>query len=1079
MRGRLGIVLLCLGLASSAAASANGPIQLAPAGDAVWVTNPDSDTITRIDAATNTYTVEYRVGKRPRSIAVTAAGVYVTNQEDDTVTHLDAGGNAVPGSPLALPFGCRPYGIVANAAGSELYVSCQGTSMLVVLASDLTVRRTIPLAWPEARGLAVGPDGKVYVSHFITKEPNDDGHVSEVDPAAGSVSRVFSIAPDFATCETTASGQGIANLLDAMAIAPAGAPAGVSGQLWIGGTLHNVERKGLFERSRFFANQSGIALFPKLDFQSNPAGEGPNGHRNIYKPAFHDIARGVIWRIDLASGDSRGRLDVDSGGGIVGLAFSPDGTTAYAVDEMANGYYVFSTGRGANGNPSSLFGRVAQKGQGGVAPGTGCGYQADETDPEDPYLLAPQARLVASGGMLPLDATALTPIATGLEYAVGLGTMVDQPDGIGTTPTGLALGPGGTTAYVAAYLARKVTVVAATSAGFRCQANPATPCATRGDCGGGECMPLVDASIGTTHFDTLLPQLLDGKILFATSAREAAGAKSPIPAWDGLATDGSMVQGQVVGTARDGGSLACNSCHPDFGGQDGRTWDFSQFGSSLRNTMDLRGRASFAPGVCSYDSSVPCTTDAQCRALGGVGAQCRARPEFPPPPNISTDPAIRINYFNPMGSTHWNADRDEVEDFEFTLRELLGANDCDGNEHSPELCVGALILRRYVSNPDDVRVDLSPEPNRHRSPRLDDLADFVYSLTEFPRNPNLGPDGATPSAAAERGRKLFNDPVVNCSFCHDSAPPSPQQFSDKKPAVDYDPTQTPRADLNNPFLVHDIGSANVFDTTNPLRIASDEDGLLGYTLFQNEQNMIPGNRDTLTAYITSVLTDAWNTAPYLHDGTAATLLDVVRPCAPQFGECKIAGKGRNFNDQHGRTAFLSARQLNDLAAFEEAAHGPIGQAVAVHGTALTLKKLRVKFGKHAGRDSLALVATASLTPDTTFDPATGDVALTFGVPGGSRMVLGPPWEFAAGELGGKNGRQRFKDGRGTKKAGLRNLSIVVRGGHLTLKAAARTDLSALKVAGADWTIALEVGMDVAGVTRPLKANRKGTVLKAP
>ena len=41
-----------------------------------------------------------------------------------------------------------------------------------------------------------------------------------------------------------------------------------------------------------------------------------------------------------------------------------------------------------------------------------------------------------------------------------------------------------------------------------------------------------------------------------------------------------------------------------------------------------------------------------------------------------------------------NGDRDEVEDFEFTLRELLGASDCDGNEHSPETCVGALIDRR-------------------------------------------------------------------------------------------------------------------------------------------------------------------------------------------------------------------------------------------------------------------------------------------------------------------------------------------------------------------------------------------------
>jgi len=147
-----------------------------------------------------------------------------------------------------------------------------------------------------------------------------------------------------------------------------------------------------------------------------------------------------------------------------------------------------------------------------------------------------------------------------------------------------------------------------------------------------------------------------------------------------------------VSTARDGGSLACQSCHPDFGGQDGRTWDFSQFGSSLRNTMDLRGRAAFAPGTCSYDPSVSCTTDAFCRVGGGASATCMADPNFVPPNIISSsvDPVLHANYFNPMGSIHWNGDRDEVEDFEFTFRELLGASDCDGNEHSPETCVGAL-----------------------------------------------------------------------------------------------------------------------------------------------------------------------------------------------------------------------------------------------------------------------------------------------------------------------------------------------------------------------------------------------------
>jgi hypothetical protein len=667
------------------------------------------------------------------------------------------------------------------------------------------------------------------------------------------------------------------------------------------------------------------------------------------------------------------------------------------------------------------------------------------------------------------------PATTGLDFAIGLGAMVDVPDGVGTTPTGFALGPNGTYAFVAAYLARKVSVVAATPAGFRCQSNTATACTTRAACGGAECMPLVAAVVPTTTMDSLPAELLDGKILFSTSARQAKGAQGSIPPWNVLTTDGMTMQGEVVSTARDGGSLACNSCHPDFGGQDGRTWDFSQFGSSLRNTMDLRGRAAFAPGSCSHDASLECTTDATCVADGGAGTRCLAKKAFITP-NISTDPDVQKNYFNPMGSTHWNGDRDEVEDFEFTARELLGASDCDGNEHTPEVCVGALIIRRFVANPQDVRVDLSREPNRHRSARLDHLADYVYSLTEFPRNPNLGAGGSTPSASAQRGRLLFNDPVVKCSFCHKSPPPSPQQFTDKRPSKDYDPNQTPRADLNNPFFVHDVNTTNVFDATNPFLIANDADGLLGFTLFQNEQNQIPGNRNTLNAYITSVLNDVWNTAPYLHDGSAPALVDVIRPCLARFGACQVAGKGRNVDDLHGVTSFLSARQLNDLAAFEEAAHGPIGEAVAVHGTALDVKKLRAKFGKRAGADKLTLVATAALTSDQTFDPTTGGVAVSVGAPNGGARLVVLEWLFDAGALAGRNGRFKARNGPN----GLKKLKLAVKNGRLTLALVAKADFAALKAAPtADWTLAVEVGPDVAGVTRGFKTNKKGTLVKGP
>src|SRR5262249_25853583 len=270
----------------------------------------------------------------------------------------------------------------------------------------LSPQSTIPLGWPEARALAVAADGHVYVTHFITKEPNNDGHVSEVDPAAGTVTRVFAIPPDFASCETVASGQGIANLLSAAAVLPGG--GGAPAQPWVGGTLHNVLRKGLFSRSRYFQDQPAAALFPDLDFQSNPAGEGEAAHRNIYKAGLHDLARSAIWKIDLGSGEPVTRLDLTGGGEISALAFSANGTVAYATDMLANGFYVFAPARGPGGG-APLFGPVSAYGPGGADPAAACTADPQATSGEDPFINEPQARLVPTGGMNPLDGS-LAPV---------------------------------------------------------------------------------------------------------------------------------------------------------------------------------------------------------------------------------------------------------------------------------------------------------------------------------------------------------------------------------------------------------------------------------------------------------------------------------------------------------------------------------------------------------------------------------------------------------------------------------------------------------------------------------------------
>ncbi len=118
--------------------------------------------------------------------------------------------------------------------------------------------------------------------------------------------------------------------------------------------------------------------------------------------------------------------------------------------------------------------------------------------------------------------------------------------------------------------------------------------------------------------------------------------------------------------------MSCESCHAD-GEQDGRTWLFPD---GPRNTTNLRG----------------------------------------------------IAHTHPL---HWSADRDEVQDFEFTIRELQAGTGLLEDPH-PEL----------------------GHPNTGRSTDLDALAAFVASLHPKP-SPFRRADG-TLAPAAKRGQVEWN-----------------------------------------------------------------------------------------------------------------------------------------------------------------------------------------------------------------------------------------------------------------------------------------------------------------------------------
>jgi cytochrome c peroxidase len=102
-----------------------------------------------------------------------------------------------------------------------------------------------------------------------------------------------------------------------------------------------------------------------------------------------------------------------------------------------------------------------------------------------------------------------------------------------------------------------------------------------------------------------------------------------------------------------------------------------------------------------------------------------------------------------------------------------------------------------------------------------------------------------PSPAARRGENLFKSPEVGCANCHE-----PPLFTDLRS--------------------YDVATQNPYD-----KEARDFD--------------------------TPTLRELWRTAPYLHDGSAPTLRDVLTT--------------RNPKDEHGKSSQLSPPQIDDLVQY--------------------------------------------------------------------------------------------------------------------------------------------------------------------
>jgi YVTN family beta-propeller protein len=176
-----------------------------------------------------------------------------------------------------------------------------------------------------------------------------------------------------------------------------------------------------------------------------------------------------------------------------------------------------------------------------------------------------------------------------------------------------------------------------------------------------------------------------------------------------------------------------------------------------------------------------------------------------------TPPLFGVAHTHPL---HWSADRDEVQDFEYTIRGRLMA--------------GVGLLRGPIKPKQGFHATELEEDLAGRSPDLDALAIYTNSF-EFTLSPHIPAPGKL-SAGAERGRTLFFSDAVGCANCH-----SGPYYTDSC--------------LKKPFNLHDVGTGG-----------DDPSEKMG------------------PKYDTPTLLGVYRSAPYLHHGKAATLRDVLTTC---------------------------------------------------------------------------------------------------------------------------------------------------------------------------------------------------------
>ncbi len=137
------------------------------AGDRLFVAENLADSLAVIDLASGRVVQRVATGRYPYAVVATPDGVFVSNWGASTVSAYTAGSDGRLGGARTLPAGRHPSAMIANAAGTRLFVASGSTDRVTVLDAR-TGARVAELLDPPPGGvregstpnaLALSPDG--------------------------------------------------------------------------------------------------------------------------------------------------------------------------------------------------------------------------------------------------------------------------------------------------------------------------------------------------------------------------------------------------------------------------------------------------------------------------------------------------------------------------------------------------------------------------------------------------------------------------------------------------------------------------------------------------------------------------------------------------------------------------------------------------------------------------------------------------------------------------------------------------------------------------------------------------------